>query len=211
MYKVDVKKHVEDKPAPGSRLSKSFHDLKILAKEDDVSIKKIRDYLGQQGHAFLILILSLPFLTPIPLPGLSTVFGLIIFFVSLSWAFKKAPWIPQKWLKQKVSSKTLFSITNYGEKISKKIEFLIKPRFIIIFEHFTFRILIATILCLCALFLALPLPPGTNFPPAITLFVVSLSIIEEDLYAAILGILIFAGNIFIANQAYLYIASILQA
>lgn len=184
-----------------SQLSISLQNLKLLAEQSDLTIEKIRSQLGMQSHAFLIMILSLPFLTPIPLPGLSTVFGLIICFVSYSWAIKKSPWIPKRWLGYKISGKTLVSIAFYGEKISRKIEFFVRPRYNFIFSNIVFRAFVFAVLFLCASFLALPLPPGTNFPPAITIFIFALSILEEDFYLAVLGFIIFSINILLANQA----------
>lgn len=43
----------------------------------------------------------------------------------------------------------------------------------------------------CGFFLALPLPPGTNFLPGLTTFLLSLGILEEDGYCLLVAHFIF--------------------
>ena len=51
----------------------------ILQSGAKTSLGTLDDLLKERGFVTLVLILSLPFIQPIPVPGLSIIFGLAIF------------------------------------------------------------------------------------------------------------------------------------
>jgi hypothetical protein len=58
--------------------------------------------LDKRAHTFLLLLLSLPFVQPIPLPGLSTPFGVAIAFLGISFLFGQKPCLPKRLLKMQL-------------------------------------------------------------------------------------------------------------
>ncbi len=144
--------------------------------------------MGDRSHSLLLLVLSLPFMFPIPLPGLSVVFGLLVAFVASAWALGHPVRLPRKMAQVRLPKFFLERLPLYSDKLFYRVEVWIKPRSPWLFDHAIFRWLLAGIIILAGLFLALPLPPGTNFPPGIVIFVLSLSILERDARLAILGV-----------------------
>ena len=175
-------------------LSERFKLLNDNLCHADFTAHQLLEKLGDKSHCLAIIILSLPFLLPIPVPGLSTVTGLMISWVAFYWIFKKTIWVPHKWHEKTLSAKVFSKVFTHGEKYAKKFEFLFKARGKFLVHTFFTRTLVFLLILISALFLALPLPPGTNFPPAITLIVLALSILFEDIVLVTLGVLVFAVN-----------------
>ncbi len=182
-------------------LSERFKVLKNDLCDADFTAHELLEKLGDKSHCLATIILSLPFLLPIPVPGLSTVMGLMISWIMYFWYFKKTIWVPHKWHEKKLPAPIFSKVFMCGEKYAKKFEFLFKARGGIFVHSFCARGLVFMMIVLSALFLALPLPPGTNFPPAVVIIVLALSILFEDILLVLLGILVFAVNAFVMYMA----------
>lgn len=190
----------KQKSIPSARttyLSETFHKLRSLAKDKDLTIGTVVESLGAQSHGFLILLLCLPFMLPIPVPGLSILFGLLIAAISISWAFEKSPWLPQAIKKRRIQHETLLKMLQKGESLTRRLEFIVHPRMTYLFSFRLLRLIVALVLMFCGLFLALPLPPGTNFPPAFVMLFLSLAIIERDSLLLLFGLIVFVIEIVI--------------
>jgi len=105
------------------------------------------------------------------------------------------PWIPQKILKQPISQKTVTKFLSALSKIIKLFERFFKPRLLTISDHslnYQFNGLVITS---CGLILMLPLPPGTNLPPALNILILAIGDIEDDGLLILIGYLIFILNV----------------
>ena len=153
-----------------------------------MSLRELLNAVGPKGHVFLTVFLVLPFLQPIPLPGVSTVFGITIAFVGGFMALGRAPWLPDRFGRVVVESSTLFRICSALEKIMSKLEWLVKPRGRAIFDQTWFRRTNGALLFVHGLIMAAPLPiPFSNFLPALVLFLVALGSLEEDVWMIVAG------------------------
>ncbi|OFZ31869.1 MAG: hypothetical protein A2622_11660 [Bdellovibrionales bacterium RIFCSPHIGHO2_01_FULL_40_29] len=175
-------------------LSDRFKILKEDLSHCDFTVNQLLEKLGDKSHGLAIVILSLPFLLPIPIPGLSTIMGALISWIAVYWLLRKKIWIPQKWRHQMLPVHLFSKVFEFGERYSLKIEFLFKSRGEMILDNFFIRLMIFLLVLVSACFLALPLPPGTNFPPAITLIALALALLFEDLILLFLGMAIFIGT-----------------
>lgn len=174
------------------------YEIDILiskCQETDLSMKEIIDELGFRGHAFITLILATPFCSPLPTFGLSAIFGLVISFVGIYITLKKNPYIPEKYSNQKIPKEHLSSFLKYSKKFLTFLEKFVSPRFGFLNRILPVRTTSAIIISICGVLLALPLPPGTNAPPAITIVILSLSLLEEDNLLYLLGVILFLLNI----------------
>ena len=185
-------------------LSDRFRLLRDDLCHGDFTADELLIKLGDKSHCLAIIILSLPFLLPIPIPGLSTIMGLMISWVACYWLLKKQIWVPPKWKAKTLPANVFLKVFMYGEKYAKKFEFLFKARGEFFVHTIFVRLIVFTLIIISAMFLALPLPPGTNFPPAITLIVLALSILFEDIVLVILGVLVFAVSVAVMFMAVRY-------
>ncbi len=165
------------------------------AKVQDLSMLEIIRELGLRGHAFITLILSTPFCSPLPTFGLSAIFGLVISFVSFFIILGKEPKIPQKFRDKKIPKAHLLTFLTFAKKLLNFLEKFVKPRLLFVSKVLPVRSTSAIMICICGILLALPLPPGTNAPPAICIVILSLALLEEDNLMFILGTILFLLNV----------------
>jgi hypothetical protein len=63
---------------------------------DTVTLAEIRDRLGQDGLLLLTAFLTLVFMIPVSIPGVSTVFGAAILLIGINRLFRCSLWLPQR-------------------------------------------------------------------------------------------------------------------
>jgi hypothetical protein len=178
------------------KLSGEFRRLAELCEKQEMTYFNLTTALTSRGHALLTMLLSVPFLQPIPLPGLSILFGVIIAFAGIAMAANKKPWLPKSWLQKKVSPKLMNKIFLSSAKVVRYLEKFIRPRGGFIANNLWLRRCIGVMIACCGILLSLPLPPGTNLPPALTITCLSMAILELDGLLMTLGIIIFILNLF---------------
>lgn len=151
------------------------------AKNQPVTMKFLFETLSGKGRYLILLLLSLPFCQPIPLPGLSTIFGLVIVLIGISIIVGKHVMLPKAFLKRKVSHKAIEKIAKTALWLVKKIKPLLHRRLELFIFQPAFRILNGVIIALLGFFLAIPLPiPLTNLIPGWIIFMMSLGLLEDD-------------------------------
>ena len=171
-------------------LSEDLAALLAESRTHTVTLNELMERTQGRGLYLVMILLSIPFITPIPLPGLSTVFGLVIAMLAVRLALRLPPRLP-RWIgAREISRKRMSSIVQSSSKFIRFLEKLAKPRRSAWLEWRTFRFGNALLLVLMGLLLALPLPPVLPFSnslPSWAVIVIALSIMESD------GILILAG------------------
>lgn len=172
-------------------LSEEFHRLAFICVDKDMSIQELAKQMEARAQAVVTLALSLPFLFFVPLPGLSIVFGVFIMLNGFRIAMKKKLWFPAFLMRKRISAYALKKTFLTAEKWAARIEKFVKPRGELIHKHPLFARINGIMLVLCGFFLALPLPPGTNFLPGLATLILSLGILEEDGYCLLVGHFVF--------------------
>jgi hypothetical protein len=74
---------------------------------DEVTLNEIIEIVGMDSLLLLTIFLSLIFLVPVSIPGVSTVFGLGIIAIGITRLFSTRPWLPAKISQRKLSSSKL--------------------------------------------------------------------------------------------------------
>lgn len=158
-----------------------IHRLRFEIETGDLTVGEIHDILSESGHSVVILFLCLPFLQPIPFPGLSTPIGLLIAVSAVCHAAGTAPWIPRRWRGRDVSSPLLLKVLEVAERAANRASPWIHPRWTLLCDSFPMRWANAVAIVLGALLLALPLPvPFSNTVPAIAIILMCLGQLEKD-------------------------------
>ena len=77
-----------------------------------------------QGRGFnlLLLLIGLPFLTPIPLPGFSTPFGLVVLVIGARLALGRRPWLPEKVLQRELPARFIARLLGAASRIVRWLE-----------------------------------------------------------------------------------------
>lgn len=191
-------------PRPkGHRFSETIQGIEDRAAQGPITFGELLEICGPQGHGFLALFLVLPFLQPIPLPGLSSAIGLLLALIGVFVALRRPPWVPRRVAQVKVAPEHLLRICHTAERLLGAIEHVVRPRVAWLFSHRWFRLTNGFVWIVHALVFSLPLPiPFSNSLPAIVILLMALGILEEDFgvivvayIGAIANVLFFGGLI----------------
>ena len=180
------------------RLSAQLRQLADREEHDKLTLGGLMDELQGRVYTLLLLVLALPMCQPVPLPGLSTPFGVAIALLGLRFALSQRPWMPKRLLATKLSGNLFPAVMRGGARVLGVFEKLLHPRMTGVFEFGHMRFLAGAVVCLCGLLLLLPLPiPGTNMLPALTVILTAAAFSERDGYC-----LIAAGVAFLLTLAF---------
>lgn len=168
--------------------SRELHALEEKSAGRPLSLLEILEATQGRGFDLLLICISLPFVTPIPLPGLSTPFGLVVSVIGARLAIGRKPWLPQSLLQRKLPPRFLSKLLRAACRIVRVLEFFLKPRMALVHEYFIFRRLAGALIMMSGLLLLLPLPvPFSNFFPAATVVLLAAGALERD------GLFFFGG------------------
>ena len=132
-----------------------------------VTFAEVISALGTRSHTLALTLLCLPFLTPLPLPGLSAPFGLGIFLIALQLARKRPLWLPRRMTVRAIPTGFFGKVLRLTAWVLAGLERFLRPRWLALTDTSLLRSLHALAISLAALVLLLPLPiPLTNTFPA---------------------------------------------
>ncbi len=173
-----------------TRLSDDLRAILGCAAGKALSLRQIVEVLRGRGFDVLVIILVLPFCQPIPLPGLSTPFGLALMFFGFRIALRQRPWLPDWLMRREISYETLHKIVTMTSAVAKRLEKVIHPRLRFVKSWWSFNALNGLAIASSAFLLMLPLPiPFSNTIPAWSIMLLALGMMEEDGAVIVLGYL----------------------
>jgi hypothetical protein len=177
------------------RLSSRLEDLAKLAQLPEVTLGELIDHLTLTGHMFLCLFFCLPFLLPIPIPGLSTPFGIVVILAAGQFVLGREPALPKRWHNTKVNSQTVGRMLENAARWWKKIEHIVKPRFVFLTKDKLFQKVNGMAVVILGVILALPMPPGFNAMPSLAIIALTVGSLEDDGLLILMGYVLFFLNI----------------
>jgi len=167
----------------------------LLARDQagaELTLGEVFGRIGDRGFGLLLIVLSLPSALPVPAPGYSTPFGVVIAVLAGQMlAGRTTPWLPARAAATKLHGKFVDGMLGFFSKFFAKTEFLIRPRLRWVASRPGRAFLGALVLIMAALMI-LPIPLTNTFP-AFVIFLTGIGLTEEDglfsLAAAALGVL----------------------
>lgn len=168
-------------PTRPRKLSEEFDLILREFEVENVTLREVMSLLHGRGYVLLVMLLALPFCTPIPLPGLSTPLGFIILLIGARLAMGAKPWLPQRLLDTRLPPTVFKKVFAVTQKIVSWFERLLKPRMLWFTESPRLLQLHAVPIVICAILLLLPLPvPFSNTLPAWAILLTSGGLLERD-------------------------------
>lgn len=151
---------------------------------DRITIGEFVDKLAERGFGIAILLCAIPNLFPVTIPGVSTIFSVVIGLLTLQWmSGMRHPWIPE-FIRRKSFDEKKFAegLKSILPRI-RKMEQYIKPRGEWMTERTGTIIAGVCILIQCGV-LVLPLPviPFSNAIPAFFIALMAIGILARDGY-----------------------------
>ena len=183
---------------PPQKLSVELANLRDRSARGAVTLREVIYTLHGRAYMLLVLLLALPFITPIPLPGLSTPFGLAIAAIALRLSLGQRPWLPMALQRKELPAGFFGKVFAFAEKVLRIFEKFLRPRLTPLIDTPFLVQLHALLMLVAAVALLLPLPiPFTNSFPAWTILLLAAGLLERD------GLFILAGYlVFIAGVLY---------
>jgi hypothetical protein len=182
---------------PPRKLSVELAELSDHAAERAVTLREVIYTLQGRAYMLLVLLLALPFITPIPLPGLSTPFGLAILLIALRLSLGQRPWLPMNLQRKELPPGFLRKLFAVAQRVLHFFEKFLRPRLTFITDTALLAQLHAVLMLVAALVLLLPLPiPFTNSFPAWTILLLAAGLLERDGLFILGGYLVFIAGVF---------------
>lgn len=185
------------------QLSTEIDLLLAALAERPLRLREMIEVMRGRAYTLLLILLSIPFCLPIPIPGLSTVLGGIIMLIGLRLSLRLDPWLPTRVLDAEISTATVTRVLVASRRIACMLESVLRPRFSILLDFAVLHHFYGAMICISGFLLMLPLPlPFTNFLPAVTIIFLAGALLERDGYFAVAGVVMFILNIiFFASLA----------
>ena len=155
-----------------------------------VTLAQVRDLVGSEGLMLLAAFLTIVFLVPISVPGMSTVFGAGILLIGISRLFRLPLWLP-KWIERRlVGTERLRSALQLGLVWFRRLERVSRPQRISwAASDGAVRVINDCALILGAVLLMMPFGfvPFSNTFPAIALLFLAIGSLQRDGLFILLG------------------------
>jgi hypothetical protein len=154
-----------------------------------VTLRQLLQEVGDHGPLLLCAILTIPFLLPVSIPGVSTVFGLAIILLGIGVAANRLPWLPRMIMDRGVDADKLKGVLERGIGLVERIETVIRKRM----EGLTGGALmnrlngLAIVAAGVLLMFPLGLVPFSNTLPAFAILFLAVGMTQRD------GVFVMAG------------------
>jgi hypothetical protein len=180
--------------------------LKRLANQP-LTIGDILAQTSERGFSLLIVLLALPFLSPVMPPGLSTIAGAGCILIGLQMALGiRKLWLPRRISRFQFPSKFSSQLLKSLEKVTKFLTKFVRPRISQLAENpYVWRL---NGLCIAWLAILLSLPvsfiPFSNTIPAVAILILAVATLEADGLLLAIGYALTAINtLFFGGIGYL--------
>ena len=159
-------------------------------RQPQVKLADILSLAGERIFGFLFVILSLPSALPIPAPGYSIPFGILMFLLAIQLiAGSKRPWLPEKMIDGSMKLERVQRFVKAGIPWLQRIEALTRPRMTYICTSLPGRVVIGVAIALMSISMMIPIP-GTNTLPAIGIFITAFGLQEDDGFISLGGLVV---------------------
>lgn len=151
-------------------------------KTDRITLRDLMTMIGEQGLLLLCALLSLPFLFPVSIPGVSTVFGAGIVLIAIAITINRLPWLPDFVANRELDTAKLVPVLNRGVTFLRKLDRFLKPRLSYLTVGTVANRLNGLALTFAGALLMMPLSfiPFSNTLPGVAILLLSSGISQRD-------------------------------
>ena len=156
----------------------------------DVTLNELLALGGERTFGFLFVLLSLPSALPVPAPGYSIPFGIVMLVLAVQLILgREQPWLPEGWRSKGFERTKVTGFITKGLPWLQKIEAVSQPRLSIICTSPVGRLVLGLAISLMSMCMMIPIP-GTNTMPAIGIFVIGFGLLDDDGAISLAGLTI---------------------
>jgi hypothetical protein len=186
----------DETATPAVPFSQELRALVERFGDRPVRLAELFDATQGRGSNLLLLSITLPFVTPIPLPGFSIPFGVMVALLGTRMAMGRKPWLPQRVLERELPPRFLGKLLRGAARVLKFLEYFLRPRLPFVRNHRIFARIAGVLIAASGLLLILPLPlPFSNSLPAWTVIFLAAGSLGRDGLFFVAGCVSFAVSL----------------
>jgi len=172
-------------------LSQTLTNTASSISGEQITLRQLLELIGEQGLLLFCMILVIPFLLPISIPGVSTVFGLVIILIGIGVTLNRLPWLPRRLMERAVATANLVEAMKKGAEMFARLDRVIRPRLLPLTDGAVINRINGLGLTLGGILLLFPLGlvPFSNTLPGIAVLFLAVGILQRD------GLFIIAGHL----------------
>ena len=183
-------------------LSELLADHARTVANERISLADIADFLGTRSIGAWLLILALPMVLPVPMPGISVLFGVPLMIISGQLALGgRRAWLPAFVLRRSIGRTDYVALVARMQPALKRFERLVRPRASWLASDWA-KVPVGVTCFVLAAIITLPIPLG-HLAPGTAICLLALGVMEHD------GIVIGIG--FAASAIALVIVTVASA
>lgn len=160
-----------------------------LTHSETVTLETVMGLIGREGLLFFCIFLTLPFMVPVSIPGVSTVFGLSIILIGIGLLSKRNPWLPGSIMKKSFPAATLALSLQKGLVWVQRIEKISRPRLPALTRGETMNSVNGFVLLVGGVLLTAPFGfvPFSNTLPGLAILFLALGMLQQDGWCILLA------------------------
>lgn len=176
---------------PEVRMSAALASAEAAVRDPSVTLRELLVLLGEQGLLVFCGVLAAPFLLPVTVPGMSTVFGLPMMLIGFAVMVSRVPWMPQRLLNYSLPTPTVRLVLGKVRGWSERFEHLVRPRLLGLSGGRGINAVNGALVIFAVLLLMAPIPlvPFVNSVPALAVLLLCFGMAERDGAVIALGYL----------------------
>ena len=177
------------------KFSSVLSEVRTSMGGQGLSLGELLERLGEGGLLTFCMVLTIPFLLPVSIPGTSTPFGLLMALVSAGLILNRPPWLPAFLMKRQMARAHLAPALEKGAVFFERLEKWIHPRWGFLTGSLLMQRLNGLAMLVAAVFLMAPMPlPLANALPAYSVLFLAVGCLERDGWAILAGDLMLAAT-----------------
>ncbi|NTE86090.1 exopolysaccharide biosynthesis protein [Agrobacterium rubi] len=167
-----------------------------------ITLRELMEAIGEQGLLLMCAIACLPFLIPVSIPGVSTIFGAAIVMISLAITLNRLPWLPKRILDKQMETARLVPALEKGVTIVSKLDRYMRPRLPALTTGTIISRVNGLAIMAAGILLMMPLGfvPFSNTLPGVAILLFSAGMIQRD------GATVLGGYVFLVLTAIYFAA-----
>lgn len=170
-------------------LSETLAEMTAGLPEDRVTVAMILSLSGRQGLLILSLFLTIPFMVPVSIPGVSTIFGFMIVLIGFSLVWDVPLKLPERVMARTVAADKLKQALEKGAVWVSRLEKISHPRMDYLTRGLSARRINGLVLVVAALLLMAPFGfvPFSNTLPGLAILFLAIGLLQQDGVCILLG------------------------
>jgi len=182
---------------PQFTLAQTLDTVKDSLHEERISLRELMVLVGEQGLLVFCMFLTIPFLLPVSIPGVSTAFGVVIVLIGIGVALNRVPWLPTRLMNRTIERIHLLPALEKGAALFSRLDRFIRPRWLALTHASTLNRLNGFLLIAGAVLLMAPfgLIPFSNTLPALAILFLAAGMLQRDGIFVALGYLMLLATV----------------